>query len=102
MSKHTPGPWRIERRQNVMVGPKSYEIRTAVDGKVGFLIANVNMGSSDVAANAELIANAPALLAEVEQLKLGMRKINTHLGLPPDAGWAHTVNAIEGLKKETA
>lgn len=45
---------------------------------------------------------AKEFVESLNSLREGMRKINMHLGLPADAGWAHAVNAIEGLKNETA
>lgn len=70
-TKHTPGPWKVYQNCQPL-HPTAFSIKN----DKGLLVAYLNIGMSDVEANAELIAKAPELLeqvaaltAEVERLK---------------------------------
>jgi hypothetical protein len=68
-AKHTPGPWRLlEDTHNRCT-------RLEVLGRNGDLIAEVNYARRVGPANAELIASAPTLLAEVERLRAALTSI---------------------------
>ena len=73
MSKHTPGPWRVERQNP---SPTNGEWMIA-GAKPGYLAEVRDCGSGDVQANAYLIASAPDLY---EALKL---VLETHF----EGGW---------------
>lgn len=57
MSKHTPGPWRVERQNP---SPTNGEWMIA-GAKPGYLAEVRDCGSGDVQENAYLIASAPEL-----------------------------------------
>ncbi len=62
MSKHTPGPWRVEHQNP---SPTTGEWMIA-GSKPGYLAEVRDCGSGDVRANARLIAAAPDLLEACE------------------------------------
>lgn len=67
MIKHTPGPWRYDKRNP---SPTTGEHMIA-GGKPGYLAEVRDCGSGDIVANARLIAAAPdmyALLRDVVAL----------------------------------
>ena len=64
MSKHTPGPWRIER-QNPSPTTGEWMVSGA---KPGYLAEVRDCGSGDEQANARLIAAAPDLLEALTAL----------------------------------
>ena len=63
MSKHTPGPWRIEGTNSGLF---------IAGAKPGYLAEMRDCGSGDVAANARLIAAAPDLLDALALLVAGI------------------------------
>lgn len=86
MSKHTPGPWRVETEETVSV-------RDRKDGSVATLgwlsnrMAGPRRSSQEVQANARLIAAAPELL---EALKLATNELNiirARDGAPQHIDW---------------
>lgn len=70
MSKHTPGPWKVEAHKHIEYGDTKYcshAIKT--DDSAGFQIATVMEDfECDAEANARLIAAAPELLEACEAL----------------------------------
>lgn len=79
MSKHTPGPWRVE--PEAYVGEEYYEpsVRTTQDASgMSKAIAIVRISLEGSHANARLIAAAPDML---ESLKRGRRKLATYTAL---------------------
>lgn len=65
MKHHTPGPWK----HHIMKGQYPLEPTTIhVKTFDGWYIASVNTGMSDHIANAELLASAPDLLKERDEL----------------------------------
>lgn len=69
-TKHTPGPWTVQRHAK---NPQCKERRIAVVGKSG-LVADLDWNcTAENEANANLIAAAPGMLAELRSIKAWMQ-----------------------------
>ena len=109
MSKHTPGPWTIERvrYQWKIVGPyslnKNGQLRriASLGSPHGYNPDSSQVGIEN-AANARLIAAAPELLAALENLCDCMDEVLPYLPRPnaaADHAWNRTVQARAAIAK---
>jgi hypothetical protein len=65
-AKHTPGPWRVCGWENLVVNAANGETIVACLG------GSLNTTLPELQANAALIASAPALAAECDQLRAAL------------------------------
>lgn len=66
MSKHTPGPWQIERYKEPYDNTFwSYQVRS----DNGLVVAKCGTGDFEIPHNAHLIAAAPKMLGALEYLR---------------------------------
>jgi len=94
MSKHTPGPWEYQEQSDaythIVRGPDNL-----------FICQLAQTTSSEIEANARLIAAAPELLealngymSAVDQMNLAMDDgINVHGAISAITGWAEMASA---------
>lgn len=73
-TKHTPGPWRVERQNP---SPTTGEWMIA-GSRPGYLAEVRDCGSGDVQANAQLIAASPELLAQAMAVVERLRGMAIH------------------------
>lgn len=72
MSKHTPGPWRVDGGVSEYGAPAVYALEDVRGGKRNRMFATVYGGPDtpreETVANARLIALAPEMLEAIERL----------------------------------
>jgi hypothetical protein len=94
MIKHTPGPWRYDRRNP---SPTTGEHMIA-GGKPGYLAEVRDCGSGDIVGNARLIAAAPDLLAALQDIVDAYQK---HFDAMPVAWQTYDNIARQAIEKAT-
>lgn len=94
MSKPTPGPWRVVRA-NPTPTTGEYMITGA---KPGYLAEVRDCGSGDVQENANLIAAAPELLAEVARLTAIVESVELPDRSTPDTSRARALLTRLGVE----
>ena len=94
MSKHTPGPWRVDRQN-----PSPTTGEWMISGsKPGYLAEVRDCGSGDVKSNARLIAAAPEML---EVLQLCRQHMYDHASNTPDNAFEKLCAVIAKATGET-
>lgn len=80
MSKHTPGPWRVEGYG----GGSQYDVTSGSEyiGKVAHRLG----GDTEAEANARLIALAPELLEQLKKCRSALQNIDMLNLFVPDSG----------------
>lgn len=91
--KHTPGPWRVEVQDNG-VGDVHYVVAGQPD-HLGMGVFQVNLRSPE---NAQLIASAPKLLTERDEL---LKKVEWHIEQDSKLRGEYD-QIVSGLKESTA
>ncbi len=76
---HTPGPWRAEETYQGMLTDKFKDFPFSINGADGFqpclVLGDGKLNAGTAAANARLIAAAPALLAALEIAEATLQRL---------------------------
>lgn len=97
MSKHTPGPWRVDAALDEDGNPLFVQVLTAQNYEVANT-ANGNFGDATELANARLIAAAPEILEALRLCIAQLKADEPDFGLEGDAIYAAemAIKKVEG------
>jgi hypothetical protein len=96
---HTPGPWRAEQLDGA-AGPNE---RPWVRGATGYAALACGDTQAEAVANARLIADAPKLLRQRDELLEALRAMLSEFVGPYEGGYASATKAlatIAGIEEE--